>query len=272
MSFVPKAVALDIDGTVLTRMGVLPSWVHESVRHVVDAGAPVVLATGRSWRATRPVVEQLGLPDGYAVSSNGATVMRYETARPELDHIVHAETFDPAPVVAAVLALRPDVLLAVDQVEGYYVNRLFPDGDLSGEIITRPVEEMVAAPVTRLIIRDADGSEKEFEELAASLGFHGVEYYVGYTAWLDIAAAGVSKASGLAKVAGWVGVDAADFLALGDGRNDIEMLRWAGRGVALGDAPPETHAAADAVTGLFSERGTVQELGRWFGPRPTASD
>jgi len=271
VSFVPKAVALDIDGTVLTRMGVLPSWVHESVRHVVDAGVPVVLATGRSWRATRPVVEQLGLPDGYAVSSNGATVMRYETARPELDHIVHAETFDPAPVVAAVLALRPDVLLAVDQVEGYYVNRLFPDGDLSGEIITRPVERMVAAPVTRLIIRDAEGSEKEFEELAASLGFHGVEYCVGYTAWLDITAAGVSKASGLAKVAGWVGVDAADFLALGDGRNDIEMLRWAGRGVALGDAPPETHAAADAVTGLFSERGTVQELGRWFGPRPTAS-
>lgn len=271
MSFVPKAVALDIDGTVLTRMGVLPSWVHESVRHVVDAGVPVVLATGRSWRATRPVVEQLGLPDGYAVSSNGATVMRYETARPELDHIAHAETFDPAPVVAAVLALRPDVLLAVDQVEGYYVNRLFPDGDLSGEIITRPVEGMVAAPVTRLIIRDAEGSEKEFEELAASLGFHGVEYCVGYTAWLDITAAGVSKASGLAKVAGWVGVDAADFLALGDGRNDIEMLRWAGRGVALGDAPPETHAAADAVTGFFSERGTVQELGRWFGPRPTAS-
>jgi len=265
VSFAPKAVALDIDGTVLTRVGELPSWVHASVRRVVDAGVPVVLATGRSWLATRPIAEELGLPDGYAVSANGATVMKYETARPELDQLVHAETFDPAPVVAAVLALRPDVLLAVDQIEGYYVNRLFPDGDLSGEVVTRPVEEMVAAPVTRLIIRDADGSDKEFEDLAASLGFHGVEYYVGYTAWLDIAAQGVSKASGLAKVAEWIGVDAADFLALGDGRNDIEMLRWAGRGVALGDAVPETRAAADAVTALFEDHGTVQELDRWFG-------
>jgi HAD superfamily hydrolase (TIGR01484 family) len=267
VSFTPKAVALDIDGTVLTRMGVLPADVHASVRRVVDAGVPVVLATGRSWRATRPIAEQLGLPDGYAVSANGATVMKYETARPELDRLVHAETFDPAPVVAAVLALRPDVLLAVDQLEGYYVNRLFPDGDLSGEVVTRTVEEMVAAPVTRLIIRDAEGSDQEFEELAASLGYHGVEYYVGYTAWLDIAAQGVSKASGLTKVADWIGVDAADFLALGDGRNDIEMLRWAGRGVALGDAPPETQAAADEVTGLFEDGGTVAELDRWFGRR-----
>lgn len=265
MSFTPKAVALDIDGTVLTRMGELPTWIYDSVRQVVDAGVPVVLATGRSWRATRPIAELLGLPGGYAVSANGATVMKYATARPELDELVLAETFDPAPVVAAVLALRPSVLLAVDQLDGYYVNRTFPDGDLSGEVVTRPVEDLVAAPVTRLIIRDAEGSDKEFEELAASLGFHGVEYYVGYTAWLDITAEGVSKASGLAKVADWIGVGAADFLALGDGRNDIEMLRWAGRGVALGEAPPETQAAADAVTGLFSDRGTVTELERWFG-------
>ena len=264
MSFVPQAVALDIDGTVLSRVGVLPSSVQASVGRVVEAGVPVVLATGRSWRATRPVAVELGLPGGYAVSANGATVMRYDPGRPDLDEIVHASTFDPAPVVSAVLARRPDVLLAVDQVDGYFVNREFPDGDLSGEIVTRPVTEMIAAPVTRLIIRDAEGSEQEFEELAASLGFHGVEYYVGYTAWLDIAAAGVSKAAGLARVAEWIDVDASGFLALGDGRNDIEMLRWAGRGVALGDAPAETMAAADDVTARFSEHGTELELDSWF--------
>ena len=53
-------------------------------------------------------------------------------------------------------------------------------------------------------------------------------------------------------------------LAVGDGRNDVEMLEWAGRGVAMGQAPAEVHAAADAVTGTFDEGGVVTELRRWF--------
>ena len=59
---------------------------------------------------------------------------------------------------------------------------------------------------------------------------------------------GVNKASGLATVADELGVAAADVLAIGDGRNDIEMLRWAGRGVAMGQAVEEVHDAADAST------------------------
>ena len=61
-------------------------------------------------------------------------------------------------------------------------------------------------------------------------------------------ARGVSKASALGEVAAELGVDQADVLAIGDGRNDIEMLRWAGRGVAMGQAPLEVQEAADDVT------------------------
>jgi hydroxymethylpyrimidine pyrophosphatase-like HAD family hydrolase len=268
-AFRPRAVALDVDGTVLSRTGVLPAAVAAAVRRVVAAGVPVVMATGRAWRSTRPLVEELGLPDGYAVTSNGAVTMAYETAMPARDRVVESVTFDPAPVAKAVLARRPNVALAVDHLHGYYVNRPFPDGDLSGAITICPLEQMMVEPVTRLIIRDPEGSEEEFEELANSLGYEGVEYYVGYTAWLDIAAEGVSKAAGLAGVAKRLDIPAQDFLALGDGRNDDEMLRWAGRGVALGDAPPQTQASADAVTGLFDDGGTVTELDRWFGePAP----
>jgi len=56
----------------------------------------------------------------------------------------------------------------------------------------------------------------------------------------------------------------ADVLVLGDGYNDIEMIRWAGRGVAMGDAPRGVRAAADHVTGDFDSGGAVQELERWF--------
>ena len=53
-------------------------------------------------------------------------------------------------------------------------------------------------------------------------------------------------------------------LAIGDGRNDIEMLRWAGRGVAMGQAVEEVSAAADAVTGTVYEDGAATEIARWF--------
>ena len=61
------------------------------------------------------------------------------------------------------------------------------------------------------------------------------------------------------------GVSAADVLAFGDGRNDIEMLRWAGRGVAIGDAPEEVKAAADDVTESVDRDGPAAELRHWFG-------
>jgi hydroxymethylpyrimidine pyrophosphatase-like HAD family hydrolase len=54
-------------------------------------------------------------------------------------------------------------------------------------------------------------------------------------------------------------------LAFGDGRNDIEMLRWAGRGVAIGDAPEDVQQAADVVTDTFADGGPVAELFHWFG-------
>jgi 5-amino-6-(5-phospho-D-ribitylamino)uracil phosphatase len=62
-----------------------------------------------------------------------------------------------------------------------------------------------------------------------------------------------------------LGLDPADVLAFGDGRNDIELLSWAGRGVAIGDAPSEVQAAADATTDRFADGGPVAELRHWFG-------
>jgi len=68
-----------------------------------------------------------------------------------------------------------------------------------------------------------------------------------------------------------LGYRAGDVLAIGDGRNDIEMLTWAGRGVAIGDACAEVKAAADHVTGSFADCGTAQELDRWFNRRRATS-
>jgi hydroxymethylpyrimidine pyrophosphatase-like HAD family hydrolase len=62
-----------------------------------------------------------------------------------------------------------------------------------------------------------------------------------------------------------LGVDRADVLAIGDGRNDIEMIEWAGRGVAMGQSPDELKQVADAVTLSLEEDGAAVELAESVG-------
>jgi len=268
----PKLVALDIDGTLLawvegsgqTHERIAPA-LYDAVQRTRDAGAHIVLASGRSPHGMTRVADLLDIHDGqrdplWVVASNGAVVFRY----PPVD-VVHEVTFDAAPAVAAVLEHHPNALVAVEERgRGYKVNRHFPDGELSGEMIITDLEDIVGEPVSRVIIRDPDATAEDFVGLAEKLGLHSIGYVVGWTAWLDLSPQGVHKASGLQHVADELGVEASDVLAIGDGRNDIEMLRWAGRGVAMGQAVDEVREVADHVTGTVYDDGAAVELGRWF--------
>jgi hydroxymethylpyrimidine pyrophosphatase-like HAD family hydrolase len=270
----PRLVALDIDGTLLkwvegvgTTYEQISPPVYDAVHRAMDAGTSIVLASGRSPHGMTRIADLLDLhTDGndpvWIVASNGAVVLRY----PPLD-VVHEETFDAAPAVAAVLEHHPTALVAVEERGvGYRVNQPFPAGELTGEMTITPVSELVAMPVSRVIIRDPSATADDFVALAQRLGLHGTDYVVGWTAWLDLAPVGVNKASGLQLVARELGVDAADVLAIGDGRNDVELLQWAGRGVAMGQAVEVVREAADAVTGTVHEEGAATELALWFPP------
>jgi hydroxymethylpyrimidine pyrophosphatase-like HAD family hydrolase len=270
----PKLVALDIDGTLLkwvegvgTTYEQITPPVYDAVHRALDAGVHVVLASGRSAHGMTNVADLLDLhgDEGeqlWVVASNGAVVFRY----PPID-VVHEVTFDAAPAVRAVLQEHPTALVAVEERGvGYRVNRPFPPGELSGEFTIADVADLVAVPVSRVIIRDPDATADDFVALGARLGLQGTDYVVGWTAWLDLAPVGVSKASGLEYVARELGVDAPDVLAIGDGRNDIEMLQWAGRGVAMGQSVEVVKEAADAVTGSVYDEGAAEELDRYWPP------
>ncbi|MGC4113015.1 MAG: HAD family hydrolase [Nocardioides sp.] len=271
----PELVALDIDGTLLrwvdgggpTEMRISPP-VHAAVQRALSAGVHVVLASGRSPYGMASVADLLDLYPGlgdrlWVVASNGAVVFRYPPVE-----VVHEVTFDAGPAVAAILDQHPTALVAVEERGvGYRVNRPFPPGELQGESIITDVADLVGDPVSRVIIRDPDSSVEEFADLPRRLGLHGIDYVVGWTAWLDLAPVGVSKASGLEYVAAELGVDPAEVLAIGDGRNDVEMLRWAGRGVAMGQAVDLVREAADAVTATVDDDGAAVELARYW-PAP----
>lgn len=267
----PGLVALDVDGTLLawaTGRGGTIEHLTDPVRDAVRAAAAdaaIVLASGRSVHALLPVLEALRLGTEsdpiWAVASNGAVVFRYPPVE-----VVHEETFDARAAVSAILAEHPDVMVAVEERGvGYRLNRIFPAGELDGDmILVEDTHALVAEPVSRVIIRDPAASVEDFMRLAEGLGLHGTNYVVGWTAWLDLSPIGVNKASGLAVVCERLGIDRANVLAMGDGRNDREMLAWAGRGVAMGQAVDEVRGSADAVTGTVEEDGVATELRRYF--------
>lgn len=267
MSFTPRLVALDIDGTLVDEFEHVTAAVVDAVGAAIDAGVHVVLSTGRSVFGISRIIDLLGLEDGHCVASNGAVTFTYSPVE-----VTNTVTFDARRAVEMVLEHVPDALVAVEVVGGgYRINRHFPAGEITGEMWIQSIDELVSEPVTRVIIRDPESSAEDFVELADRVGLHGTNYFVGYTAWLDIAPEGVSKASALAEVAAILGIEQSDVLAIGDGRNDVEMLSWAGRGVAMGQAPPEVMAVADDVTGTLHEDGAAVELARWFDLRRLAA-
>lgn len=258
---VARLVALDLDGTVLDHEEKVSDRVLAAVRALAASPIEVVVATGRSVNGTLPVLDRLGLRHGWTVCSNGAVLLELDPSRPRGFRIERAETFRPTEVLDLLRRHLPDARFALeDGTDGFVVTRPFPEGELTGPYRVLPFEELRLLTGTRVIVRSPERSSAEFLDLVPRLGLHGVSYAVGWTAWLDLAPEGVSKATALERVRERVGVPAAGTLALGDGRNDLEMFAWAGRSVAMGQAPQDVREAAGEVAPGVDEDGVAVVL------------
>ncbi|WP_151523912.1 HAD family hydrolase [Serinicoccus kebangsaanensis] len=260
----PLLVALDVDGTIVNHDGHLSPRVREAVAALDDLPhVTVVIATGRSVIATLPVLEQLGLATHRrpVVCSNGAVTVAATPGGASSFELLDVVTFDPAPAIALVRTHLPTALVAVEEIGvGFKVSTPFPEGELWGEEIVVPVEELTARPATRVTFREPDLSSEDFTALVERIGLHGVAYAVGWSAWLDLAPEGVSKASALELVRRQLDIEPHRTIAVGDQRNDIEMLHWAAVGYAMGQAPEEVLRAADRTTGSVDEDGLADAL------------
>jgi len=261
-------VALDIDGTTIHEDETLDQVVIDAVHRARARGHEVTLATGRSWHTTEPILRALGITPEYVVCANGAVIMRrmgdvFE-GEGEPDYVrAHVETFDPSAVLVHIRTSLPDGRFMVELPD---TSRLYTEGMVDWDLTNArevPFGELLGQEATRVVVVSPDHEIDDFLSIVEGMGLHQVSYAVGWTSWLDIAPHGVNKATALERVRGWLGGELDRVLVVGDGRNDIDMFRWAaikGRAVAMGQAPDEVKAAATEVTAPVDEGGLVPVL------------
>ncbi|RAN78824.1 HAD family hydrolase [Bacillus sp. SRB_336] len=254
-------VALDVDGTLVDHDGNMTGSVRDAAAAVVDAGHEIVIATGRSLGAMLPVVERIGMLRGYGVCSNGGVTVRLD---PSLEHgfeVVERVTFSPRAALTTLRDKIPGARFALEDADGNFLSTSrFQDASFGIEARGVDFHHLLDARAVRVVVNSAEASTEEFSAAIAAAGLHGVTYAVGWSAWLDIAAAGVTKATALEKLRAGMGIEPARTVAVGDGSNDIEMLRWAGRGVAMGQAGADVLAAADEIAASVYDDGAAAVL------------
>ena len=260
-----RLVASDIDGTLIHTDGTLSK---RTIDVLAALPVPAVLVTGRPVRWMRQLYDQMPEPLP-AICANGAVV--YD---PDTDEILRAAPLDVDLLLDVTKRLReavPDIALAVEVEDGraFWYEEAWPlrwEGEHNAVRVLSTPEELTSAPAVKLLARSASAqSPDEFYELISNtLGGIAESTHSSSSALVEISAAGVTKAAGLAWLCEREGITAEDVVAFGDMPNDIPMLSWAGRAVAMGNAHPAVVAVADEVTGTNDEDGVALYLRELF--------
>ena len=263
-------IAIDIDGTLVHDDGYLSPAVVAEVQRVAALGHQIVIATGRSAANAIPVIKDVGFTYGHAVCSNGAVTIEVAPDDQQGYRPTEIITFDPSEVLTQLIESLPDAHFAVEDIDGTYrFHKPFPTYALGEQNIETPLDELMHHPVSRVVVLSPEHEVDEFLQLIAKVGLHSVTYAIGYTAWLDIAPQGVTKASALEKIRIEKGILPHQVISMGDGRNDIPMFEWAmnggGLAFAMGQAPEEVKQAANGVTAAVEDDGVAQILASFEG-------
>lgn len=271
----PALAVFDIDGTLVGYDGRCSAATKEALAKLRTAGTTVLVATGRPMALVPATVKQLGGAD-YASGGNGATVMDLASGE-----ILRDLTIEASVAKQAIVALReqlPGVGFAIEcrkrVIEEPGFNRRVPVS--SHENAVSDVLEHWEAPteaVRRLVIFH-DDYDQNLDGLAAIIsGFLPQEYEVQYGGLnlVEVACANDDKVEAVKMLAERLNIAQQDIAAVGDGRNDIEMIRWAGRGYAMANAHPLVIEAANHVAGSVEVDGVAKLVESWFSEAAASS-
>lgn len=274
-----KLLFLDIDGTLFGTDGkILPSSIR-AMKQAQEKGATIVLASGRDY--TSLPLEQLHEVDiPYVITCNGSAA--YKADKKECLYKECLDKEEMVPVFEYILERGVHLNVQMNggnytekKCQDYIKNMAVPDyvkeiirtnceplDDITGFIRENDVDIL---KVTLNFQMKDDGEYLNREEISRYLKqFADIQVVDGGFANLEFNKAGISKATGVLFLSKYLGVPMNDVIAIGDSENDIEMLKMAGTGIAMGNAVEAAKAAADDITSSNDKDGVAKAIQKYL--------
>jgi Cof subfamily protein (haloacid dehalogenase superfamily) len=262
-----RLLACDIDDT-LVRFPDPPSpRVTQALQAAVASGVTVVLVTGRAFRRARPIAQALGLTTPIICNHGGVI-------RDAVDGTtIHRKTLPRALTIEVVawLQTRNVCILLFDGDQVYHdcrADQVVADFRVytGGPYSTYACDLRAQVPEqTEIVLATTQDRERLAEICARAQSRWGNVARVLYSHPFGVDVMPLCSKSGtLAWLAGQLGVAREEVMAAGDGENDVDMLAWAGLGVAMGDGVPQARAAADVIAPPFDQDGAAWAIERYI--------
>jgi HAD superfamily hydrolase (TIGR01484 family) len=263
----PRVVATDLDGTIVRSDGTISPRTRVALQAAQSAGALVVVVTGRPPRWLGGISAAIGAA-GPAICANGALVYDLTTERTVQSYPMPDDV--AGRLVASLRAAVPDLYFAVECVDGQFVHEpgYVPRWTPEAGTIVGDVPAAATAAIAKVLARREGVGSDELLGIAREVVGQGLATltHSSIDGLLEMNACGVTKASTLQRLLTGHGLSASDVVAFGDMPNDLELLTWAGRGVAVANAHPEVLAVVDEVTASNDDDGVALVLERLFEP------
>ncbi len=257
-----KLIALDVDGTLINDDHVLTDLTKKAVRSAYEQGCRIVLCTGRAPQSTLPILEELGL-GGAVITHNGAATIDGSTRE-----VLAVDAFGLEQIMPLIAYSRTNqVHFDANTVFHLYVESL-TESEMSmyEKFFVKPLLLKRIEEINEPIVKFTFFGEKSVidrMERDPQLHVSGLRIMRSGDAFIDVMAANVSKGHALKVLSQKLGIPREQILAIGNYYNDLEMLEFAGVGVAMDNSPEQVKLGADYVTASNNEDGVFAALSRY---------
>ena len=270
-----RLVAVDLDGTLLGPDGQLSARTLHTARALHMARVPLVLATSRRWAGASPVAEALGFPLTL-ILYDGALACSWPDKTELFRNALRADVGQQAVEILAAHRLRPIVQHHDARGEYLLVGPRVPYSRRTDPYLSIYQSQATEAPIAELCRNHGDplrivvfgeqrrlrAAARDISRLACGWQFLAIGNYG--TSELTVFSPTASKANALARLAGRLGVPMHHVMAVGDGVNDVGMVRAVGLGVAMANGERSTRAAASVIAPPNSEDGAAWAIERYL--------
>ena len=263
-----RLIISDIDGTILDNQHQVDPDLKDIIPLLNQEQIPFVLASARSPLGMEPIARELGLGDNPLACYNGALVIK---GAPQAYETIIEHPLDKKEIrtfLELVKAEFPSVSINLYSGKDWIADRLDKwvqiEAAITGE---QPVIQNVLLPVLdvlipihKLLLIDEAPVIQKLHDYLQTLDFSKTAFYLSKDNYMEVTAKHVSKEQALYELAQHYQVPLEEVMTVGDNFNDLPMLRLAGLGVAMGNAPETVKTEAKAVTKSNNEHGVAEAI------------